>query len=369
MSYYKMNTLQVHLNDNAFKQYYGENWDKTYAAFRLESDTYPGLEAFDGYYTKDEFREFQKEALKYGVEIIPEVDVPAHALAFTQYMPEIGSEEYGMDHLDIFNPKTYEFVDALLDEYLTGEDPVFVGKRVHIGTDEYSNAKKEVVEKFRYFTDYYIRYVEQYGKQAVVWGSLSHAAGDTPVKSDNVLMGAWSTYFADPDEMVRQGYQLISVNDHDIYIVPGASYYQDYLDTKRLYETWLPENILKNRDKKSLAAIEGGMFAVWNDHAGNGVTTADIHHRFMPALHTLSAKMWTGANVSEPYESFDKKRQALSEAPGVNRLARVGAPNTVIYEAAELLPQSTTGIPAIGYDYTVSFDLNGRNEEIGRAHV
>ena len=80
MSYYKMNTLQVHLNDNGFKQYFDHDWQKTYAAFRLECDTYPGLAAFDGYYTKNEFREFQKNALNYGVEIIPEIDVPAHSL-------------------------------------------------------------------------------------------------------------------------------------------------------------------------------------------------------------------------------------------------------------------------------------------------
>ena len=48
MAYYKMNTLQVHLNDNGFKQYFDNNWDKTYAAFRLESETYPGLTARDG---------------------------------------------------------------------------------------------------------------------------------------------------------------------------------------------------------------------------------------------------------------------------------------------------------------------------------
>lgn len=55
MAYYKMNTLQIHLNDNGFKQFFGHDWSKTYAAFRLESDTYPGLAAEDGYYTKREF--------------------------------------------------------------------------------------------------------------------------------------------------------------------------------------------------------------------------------------------------------------------------------------------------------------------------
>ena len=47
MSYYKMNTLQIHLNDNGFKQYFEHDWSKTYAAFRLECDTYPGLTARD----------------------------------------------------------------------------------------------------------------------------------------------------------------------------------------------------------------------------------------------------------------------------------------------------------------------------------
>ena len=62
MAYYKMNTLQVHLNDNGFKQYFEHNWDKTYAAFRLESETYPGLTARDGSYSKKEFIDFQKQA-------------------------------------------------------------------------------------------------------------------------------------------------------------------------------------------------------------------------------------------------------------------------------------------------------------------
>ena len=89
MAYYKMNTLQVHLNDNGFKQYFEHNWDKTYAAFRLESDTYPGLAARDGSYSKKEFIDFQKQAASNFVEIIPEIDVPAHSLALTHYKPDV----------------------------------------------------------------------------------------------------------------------------------------------------------------------------------------------------------------------------------------------------------------------------------------
>lgn len=365
MAYYKMNTLQVHLNDNGFKQYFEHNWDKTYAAFRLESETYPGLTARDGSYSKKEFIDFQKQAASNFVEIIPEIDVPAHSLALTHYKPEIGSKEYGMDHLDLFKPETYEFVDALFKEYLEGDNPVFVGKRVHIGTDEYSNAKKDVVEKFRAFTDHYIRFVEGFGKQAVVWGALSHAKGDTPVKSENVVMNAWYNGYADPATMIKDGYQLISIPDGLVYIVPKAGYYYDYLNEPYLYKEWKPAHIGKAVFDEKHPSILGGMFAIWNDHAGNGISVKDIHHRIFSPLQTLSVKMWTGAQTGIPYETFNEKRALLSEAPGVNQLARIGKKPELVYERSTVAPGSTSDYPEIGYNYTVSFDITGAKESEG----
>lgn len=365
MAYYKMNTLQVHLNDNGFKQYFEHNWDKTYAAFRLESDTYPGLTARDGSYSKKEFIDFQKQATANFIEIIPEIDIPAHSLAFTHYKPEIGSKEYGMDHLDLFKPETYEFVDALFKEYLEGENPVFVGKRVHIGTDEYSNAKKEVVEKFRAFTDHYIRLVEGFGKQAMVWGALTHAKGDTPVKSKDVLMNVWYNGYADPATMIKDGYQLISLPDGMVYIVPIAGYYQDYLNESFLYNKWTPAHIGKAVFEEKHPAILGGMFAVWNDHVGNGISVKDIHHRVFPALQTLAVKMWTGKDTSLPFEAYKEKRAAISEAPGVNQMGRIGKNPALVYERSTVAPGSTSDYPEIGYNYTVSFDITGAPEKIG----
>lgn len=365
MAYYKMNTLQVHLNDNAFKQYFEHDWNKTYAAFRLESEFFPGLTSRDGYYTKKEFIDFQLMADSLGVEIIPEIDVPAHSLALTHYRPEIGSEEYGMDHLDLFKPETYQFVDSLFREYLEGRNPVFVGKRVHIGTDEYSNKKKDVVEKFREFTDHYIRFVEGFGKQACVWGALTHAKGDTPVKSENVLVSAWYNGYADPKEMIKQGYDLVSVPDGYLYIVPAAGYYYDYLNTEMLYKEWTPAHIGKEVFPEKHKQIKGGMFAVWNDHAGNGISTKDIHYRVFPALQTLAVKMWTGKDCKVPYETFNAARLSLSEGPGVNVAGRIGKTPRAVYNQETLKPGTETGLKEIGYQYTVSFNITSVPEERG----
>ncbi len=364
MAYYKMNTLQVHLNDNGFRQFFGNDWSKTQAAFRLESTTYPGLTAKDGSYTKQEFIDMQILAEQNYVEVVPEIDVPAHSLAFTHYKPEIGSKEYGMDHLDLFKQETYDFVDGLFKEYLEGENPVFRGPRVHIGTDEYSNAKKDVVEAFRKFTDHYIKYVESFGKQAMVWGALTHAKGETPVKAENVIMNCWYNGYADPTEMKKQGYKLVSIPDGAVYIVPAAGYYYDYLNCNYLYDHWTPANIGNQTFEEGDPAILGGMFAVWNDHV-NGISTKDIHHRVFPALQTLAVKCWTAKKAQLPYAEFNEKRLQLSEAPGVNELALYGTTPKLVYEAAIVEAGKQQPIAEIGYNYSVSFTVEGAQEAAG----
>lgn len=349
MAYYKMNTLQVHLNDCAIPKFTDGNWDRMYSGFRLESETFPGLASKDGSYTKEEFKAFQKEAETLGVEIIPEIDAPAHTLAFAHYKKSLGSREYGLDHLDLFNDECYEFMDALWKEYLEGDDPVFYGPRVHIGTDEYSNKDSLVVEKFRYFTDRYIKYVESFGKQACVWGALTHADGVTPVKSEGVIMSEWYNGYAQPRDMKAAGYDMISIPDGWTYIVPAAGYYYDYLDTRMLYDRWTPAHIGREVFDENDPQILGGMFAEWNDHIGNGISISDIHDRVFPAIQTMSTKCWAGARTIIPFDDFEAARGRFSEAPGVNELGREGF----------------AGRTFAGYGYKVTFTVDAAQEEKG----
>ncbi len=342
MSYYKMNEFQIHLNDNGFKQFFENDWGKTYAAFRLQSDTFPGLTATDGYYTKQDFTDLQLMGMHYGVNIIPEIDVPAHSLAFTRYRPSIGSEQYGMDHLDINNPETYEFVDQLFDEYLGGDNPVFIGPDVHIGTDEYA---KEEAESFRQFTDHYLKRIQGYGKRARLWGALTHADGVSPVTADNVIMNAWYNGYADPVEMVKQGYELVSTPDGYLYIVPAAGYYYDYLDLDLLFNKWEPNSIGKAVFPYGHPAISGGMFAVWNDHCGNGISEKDVHHRAFPALQVLAQQMWMGKDTTLTIKDFKHNAKQLIEAPFVNVMGKVASKSDVViaYDFKTTKTKDTSG--------------------------
>lgn len=330
MSYYKMNDFQIHLNDNGFKQFFGDNWDSTYSAFRLENTTYPNLTAKDGSYSKKDFIALQKLGQQYGVNIIPEIDVPAHSLAFSKAVPGIGSNAYGLDHLDLYNSLTYKVIDNVFKEYLGGSNPVFIGKEVHIGTDEY--AKKEA-EKFRAFTDHYIRLVESYGKKVRMWGALTHAQGKTPVKVDGVTMNLWYNGYAEPKDMFKLGYKGISTPDGWLYIVPAAGYYYDYLDVKKLYQEWTPKMIGKEVFSDNDAHIRGGSFAVWNDHVGNGITEKDVHTRVFPAMQVLSQKMWGGdlTAASMDYPQFANRARAIGEGPGLNMMGRLSGKDSLVF--------------------------------------
>lgn len=364
MAYYKMNTLEVHLNDQGFPAFFYNDWNQVYSAFRLESELFPGLTAEDGSYTKDEFRQFILDAAAQGVEIIPEIDAPAHSLAFSRYRPSLGSKEFGMDHLELTNPEVIPFIDSLYAEYLGGPNPVFACPRVHIGTDEYSNKKQEIVELFRGFTDHLIHTVESYGKQAVLWGALTHAKGETPVKVDNVLMLAWYNGYAQPDSMHALGYQLVCIPDGSTYIVPAAGYYYDYLNIPHLYKNFTPANIAGVRFKEGDPQIQGGMFAVWNDIVGNGIAVADIHHRIMPALQVIAEKTWAVDTV-RTCEEWRRLAAHVGEAPGINDLGRY--PKGLVVESAEVAPASTRTIQHIGWPYRVSFDITAAEEARGTA--
>ena len=369
MSYYKMNCLQVHLNDNGFRKYYNNNWSETYSAFRMESDFFPTLTSADGSYGKDEFRSFVKWARTLGVEIVPEIDVPAHALAFTKYRPSLRG--YAPDHMDITKQATIQFIDSLFIEYMQGDDPVFNGPYVHIGTDEYTNADQDIVESFRALTNHLIELVQSYGKTPVIWGSLSYADGDTPVKVDNVIMDMWSTGYAKVNEMKKQGYKMISIPDGYTYIVPAAGYYYDYLNYRNLYLNWTPavmgsdpEDKLEEGDPQ----IEGGMFAVWNDVCGNGISVGDVHHRTFPALQVIAEKTWRArqdyVSAAGAYARWNKARQKLGEGPGVDELGDFEdtypqlTPNTRLTSDQQIHYQ-------LGYDYKVEFDIEWQEEAEG----
>lgn len=316
MSSYKLNTLHIHLNDNEIVKMPKEgwasvDWSKKYAAFRLECETCPELTAKDGSYSKIEFRAFMKYAKRKGVTIIPEIDVPAHSLAFTRVRPEFASKKYGEDHFDLDKMnEILPWLEEIFREYLSGPDPVFIGPYCHVGTDEYN--KKEA-EKFRAFTDSMFRMVRALGYKACAWGALTHAQGWTEVTADrDITLDIWHNPYHHPNQAIGEGYSIVSVPDGMVYIVPKAGYYYDFLNTKWLYENWEANLIGDVRIDENHPALAGGKIALWNDMLDK-VSVKEIEDRLSHCIPVVAQKLWSGKVEGQTYEDFQKLEKEIKK--------------------------------------------------------
>jgi hexosaminidase len=313
MAWYKMNDFHLHLNDNEIDGGKSPDWMHKYAAFRLNSPQFKGLAARDGSYTEQDMRELQTVAKQYSVTITPEIDAPAHDLAFTQYRPDLASKT-DKELLDISNPKTYTFLNAIWDEFL----PWFDSPQVDIGADEYPS---NYADQYRQFINTYDAYLKAKGKTMRMWGTLTWMKGSVAVNND-IVTDVWDTRWANPVDMVQQGFHIINANDNLLYIVPKAGYFHDYLDTRLLYEQWEPNIFNFSNHSLNLNPSDphllGGMFAEWNDRLGSVVTDADVHARVKPAMQVLSEKLWSGPTTFLSYDQFQQLTLIIGDAPGTH---------------------------------------------------
>jgi hexosaminidase len=313
MAWYKFNDFQLHFNDNALNGGNQPDWQHQYAAFRLNSPAFPGLAAPDGSYTEQQIRELEQVASANAVTITPEIDTPAHALALTQYRPDLASPKYSKEFLDLGNPATYTFIDSLWKTFL----PWFTAPQVNMGMDEYD---PHDADQYRNYINHYDTFLRQQGKTTRMWGSLSEIPSSISVHSD-IVIEDWDNTWANPVDMVKQGFQIINANDLELYIVPHADYFHDFLDTQTLYTSWDPSVFSLHNPALNLQPDDphllGATFAVWNDKLGSEVSVNDITARLEPALPVLGEKMWNGSTQTLNYVQFEAVAQLVGQTPAI----------------------------------------------------
>ncbi|MBQ7099602.1 MAG: discoidin domain-containing protein, partial [Oscillospiraceae bacterium] len=140
MRYYKMNDLHVHLNDNyIWLEDYGtyateDEGFNAYEAFRLESSLKNAAgedpTAEDYAISKADFRNFIQGQRLLGMNIVPEIDVPAHAMAFTKVWPELSidnevrSGHSLIDHFNLSKPESIAKIKEIFDDYTRDTDTI-----------------------------------------------------------------------------------------------------------------------------------------------------------------------------------------------------------------------------------------------------
>jgi hexosaminidase len=151
-------------------------------------------DAHGGYYSQEDIQEVVAYATKRHITIVPEIEMPGHAMAAIAAYPWLLSSDeqikvpttYGIKDLayNIANPKVYMFLEDVLKEIMQ----LFPGKVIHIGGDEvkYDSWKssrdiKELMKKENlktyadmqiYFTNRISNFIEKNGYRMMGWNEI-----------------------------------------------------------------------------------------------------------------------------------------------------------------------------------------------------
>ena len=163
MAYHKLNTFHWHLTEDQGWRIEIKKYPKLSEVSAFRNETLVGHGArppfeydgqrYGGYYTQDEVREVVAYAAALNIDVIPEIEMPGHALAALAAYPELGctggpyevATRWGVFD-DVFcagNEEVFSFLEGVLDEVVE----LFPYKYVHIGGDECPKTKWEKCSK------------------------------------------------------------------------------------------------------------------------------------------------------------------------------------------------------------------------------
>lgn len=171
------------------------NWRET--EFWTAEHAAAGKKRYGGFYTAEELKGFVQTAQRYGIRVMPELDVPGHSAALLTACPELACPTnrdpkawfLGKDVICISNPKTMEMLDTLIGELCD----IFPDVPIHIGCDEVPEMAwdecphcKDPAMRKQFYTNL-IAAVKKRGRQVAAWDELRL----TGIDISEVILTCW----------------------------------------------------------------------------------------------------------------------------------------------------------------------------------
>lgn len=320
---HKLNVFHWHLTDD-------QGWRAEIKKYpRLtEVGAFRGESHYGSFYTQEQMKEVVAYAAERHVTIIPEIEMPGHALAALTAYPEYGctgegysvTEEWGVfdDVFCVGKESTFEFLENILDEICD----IFPGKYIHIGGDESPRTrwetcpdcqrrmKEEGLETEDQLQSYLNNRIEKYlntkGRSLVGWDEILH--GDI---SQTATVMSWRG---------TEGGIEAAKRGNDVIMSPYTYFYLDYYQTKdpsqepegTTYASYLPLgkcysfNPFDGLNEEQSKHIIGVQANTWTEHM---YEITDVEHMVLPRIAALAEVCWSTSNRTS-YEQFVERCRA-----------------------------------------------------------
>lgn len=268
-----------------------------------------------GFYTQEDMREIVEYASRKHINVVPEIEMPAHSAAaiasypelacpivdkFVGVFPGIGGEDASIIMCG-GNDKTFEFYYDVLDEVMD----IFPSPYIHLGGDE---ANKSIWEKCPlcnqrikdenlknceelqgYFMDRVNKYVRSHGRTAMGWDEVTY--GDP--KEDMVILGWQGTGNVAIKYAKNSGRKFILTPAKTLYLIryQGPQWFEPftYFGNNTLNDVYLYEPYQKDWSpslKNQLLGIQGSL---WTEFCNS---PADVEYLLFPRLIALADAAW-----------------------------------------------------------------------------
>ena len=311
MAMYKFNVLHWHLTEDQGWRLAMEKYPKLaeVAAYRTHGDS-----TYGGSYSRAELEEVVAYAAGYGIEVIPEIEMPGHSQAAIAAYPELGctgdpvsvATDWGV-FKDIYcagSDQTFSFLEDVLDYVID----VFPSDYIHIGGDEAPKFRWEQCAKCqarmsaegiddeealqRYFITMIENYVAQKGKKIIGWDEILEGG-----LSPNATVQSWRGF---------EGAKHAAELGHDAIVSPTSHAYFDYsirsIDVPKVYAF---DPIPAGLDPLLSGHILGGECNLWSERIPD---TETLDRRFLPRGLAMSEVLWAYPKERD-YEAFRARMQ------------------------------------------------------------
>jgi len=308
LALHKMNVFHWHLTED-------QGW-------RIEIEKYPRLtevgawrgnadERCGGFYTREQVREIVEYARQRYVTVVPEIEMPGHALAALAAYPEHSctggpfevSTRWGV-HEDVYcagNDEVFRFLEGVLDEVLE----LFPSTYIHIGGDEcprdrwrecpkcQARIEAEGLADEDELQSWFIRRIEAYlnekGRRLIGWDEILEGglAPNATVQSWRGMDGAIAAAEAGHDVIASPITHCYF--DYPQQAEPGMPKWMGVIDWERTYsfEPTPPE--LTTDQANHILGAEGN---VWTER----IPPERVERMLLPRLAALAEVTWSPAN-------------------------------------------------------------------------